>query len=164
LLPRRFAVVVVLLSLAAACFSGPKSDHPVFVTVGSMGMVQGKPGDTVAVRLPLTVASGLHVNANPASSEDYIPLEISLRDSFGVRLEKAVYPKGKKWRLEGTTEDLLVYKGKFDVGASLIIDTDAEAGVHMVKGSLEYQACDDHVCFMPDSRPITIKVNVLPPH
>ena len=80
----------------------------------------------------------------------------------GLRAGAVIYPKGKTWRLEGTTENLLVYGGEFDVKIPLIIDHDASPGDRVVKGSVDFQACDNHVCFLPESAPISVTVKIQP--
>jgi uncharacterized protein len=142
--------------------AGPNGDRPVYLTVGKIEVKDVHAGDTAQVNIPVTVAKGFHVNANPASSEDYIPLEVTLNDSSGLKLGSPVYPKGKKWRLEGTTEDLLVYSGTMEIRVPVVVSRETEPGAHVVAGLIDYQACNNQVCFMPESRPISITLNVVP--
>lgn len=144
--------------------SAAKPENPVRLTVGKIDAQAAIPGDTVFINIPVTVANGFHVNANPASSEDYIPLEVTLEDSTDFLPAQAIYPKGKKWRLEGTTEDLLVYSGQVTIRIPLIVKAEAKPGERVIKGSVDFQACDNQVCFMPESRPISLIVRVADKH
>jgi DsbC/DsbD-like thiol-disulfide interchange protein len=129
--------------------------------VGEIAAMSVQAGDSVLVKIPITVASGFHVNANPAASDDYIPMEVRFDSTSGIRAGAMIYPKGKTWRLQGTTENLLVYGGDFEVKVPLMIDRDAASGKRVIKGSVDFQACDNHVCFLPESQPIAVTLNIV---
>jgi hypothetical protein len=156
--PAPSAVILALL-LLTSLIAAPR-DNPVILTVGAVDTVSVAAGDTTWVAIPLKVARGYHVNANPASSEDYIPLEVVLPDTGLIRAGDPVYPKGKVWRLKGTAEDLWVYGGTVEIRVPLIVAREMPAQEVVLKGSVEFQACDDEVCFLPDSRPFHVNVVV----
>jgi hypothetical protein len=156
----RFAALLICLCWAFNV-SAVKPENPVMLTDKSITAPDAYAGDTLTVNVTLTVVHGYHVNANPAATEDYIPLEITLQDTLGLHAEKPLYPKGKKWRLEGTTEDLLVYDGDVNVKVPVVVDTQTKPGERVVKGSIDYQACNDQVCFMPETRLISVKIHIL---
>ncbi|MDD5089244.1 MAG: protein-disulfide reductase DsbD family protein, partial [bacterium] len=141
---------------ALTAFAKPREDNPVTLIALPTDTLVAAAGDTVLARIPLTVTAGYHVNANPAAREDYIPLEVKL-DSTDVALAFAPrYPNGRTHRLEDTTEDLLVYDGTVVVELPLVIRPDAAAGPHALRGTVEFQACDDRVCFFPEERPLRV--------
>ncbi|HEY3294757.1 MAG TPA: protein-disulfide reductase DsbD domain-containing protein [bacterium] len=156
-----------VLILFAAMFAwsllafGKPPEPPVTLLIGSVPAAKVHPGDTLVVTIPITVARGYHVNANPAASDDYIPLEVKLDSTDGIRAGDAVYPKGTVWRLEGTTENLLVYGGDIMVKLRLAVSRSAAAGKRVMKGTLDFQACNNQVCFLPESRPLAVTVEVL---
>lgn len=154
----RSAFLITVL-LAAAAWAAPRVE-PVVLTTGRIDTVYAAPGDTVTAQLPLVVAKGYHVNANPASSEFYIPLEVLLPDSGAIQAGTPRYPAGKTWRLEGTDEDLLVYGGQFEIAVPLIVSPQTGPGEYAVRGTIEFQACDDRMCLMPDARPVALWVRV----
>lgn len=153
-------VFVLGCCLYAAALNAAPRVEPVVVTTGRVDTVYASPGDTVTAVLPLKVARGYHVNANPAASEFYLPLELLLPDSGLIQAGAPRYPAGKTWRLEGTEEDLLVYGGTVEIRVPLTIAAQAEPGDYVMRGTLEFQACDDRVCLMPDSRPVALWVRV----
>jgi thiol:disulfide interchange protein DsbD len=150
-------VMFFALSLFAA-----DRDLPVMLTVGSVSEVSGRAGDSLTVTIPLKVTHGYHVNANPAVDSLYIPLEVTFSDTSFADVGQPVYPKGKKWRLKGSDEDLLVYDGNVAINIPLVIPKDAQAGEYQLRGTIDYQACDDAVCFLPETRALSVKVHILP--
>jgi uncharacterized protein len=151
------------LLLTQVLFSAGPHDSPAVLTVGSVDAKPVAAGDSTRVRITLKIARGYHVNANPAASDFYIPLEVKLADSVGLHAGTTRYPKGKKWRLAGTDEDLLVYGGAVTVDVPVAVVKEAKIGEQMLSGSVDFQACTDELCLMPDSLRFTIKVVVQKP-
>jgi len=159
---RGVAGVLVFLLIATLTSLAADRDLPVMVTVGSVSEVRAHAGDSVNVTIPLKVTRGYHVNANPAANDLYIPLEIVFADTSFASVGKPLYPKGKKWRLKGSDEDLLVYDGKVKIAIPLVIPASAAPGEYSLHGTIDYQACDDAVCFMPESRAVNVKITLEP--
>jgi hypothetical protein len=157
---RALMFCAAFLFLAQVLFSAGPHDSPAVLTVGSVDAKPVAAGDSTRVRIILKIARGYHVNANPAASDFYIPLEVKLADTAGIRIGATHYPKGKKWRLAGTDEDLLVYGGAVTVDVPVAIAKDAKIGEQMLSGSVDFQACTDEMCLMPDSLPLRIKIVV----
>jgi hypothetical protein len=95
------------------------------------------------------VASGFHVQANPAADEFLIPLTVKLVPGPGLKVGDPKYPAPEKYRLHGTDVDLLTYSGTFSVGVPLNVTADARAGAVTLSGSVRYQACDRRSCKPP---------------
>ena len=153
--------MVLMFCVTCAVVNGKPPANPVMLRIGEIQTLDVKPGDSAEVKVPITVVQGYHVNANPAASDDYIPIEVRLDSTGGITRKAAIYPKGKAWHLEGTTEKLIVYSGNVEVKIPLIVDRSMKPGKMIIKGAVDFQACDNHVCFMPDSLPIAVTVNVI---
>jgi uncharacterized protein len=160
---RALAYGAALLLFAQLSFSAGPPDSPAVLTVGNVDAKPTTAGDSTHVRITLSIARGYHVNANPAASDFYIPLDVKLSDSGGIHAGAPRYPKGKKWRLAGTDEDLLVYGDAVTVDILLTIAKDATLGEQVLKGSVDFQACTNEMCLMPDALPFTIKIVVNKP-
>ena len=79
------------------------------VAIGKIVAVSLALGVSCAVEIPVAVADGYHVQANPASGEFLIPLELKLGSTTDLECGLPQYPPAEKFRLLGTTEDLLTY-------------------------------------------------------
>jgi len=154
-----FSLAMLLLA-ALTANAQPKEETPVALFVLPADKVTASAGDTVIARVPLRVTAGYHVNANPAASEDYIPLEVRLDSADVAHALPPRYPKGQTHRLEDTTEDLLVYDGDVVIEVPLVISPDARAGMQALRGRVEFQACDERVCFFPEERPLRVMLLV----
>jgi len=131
------------------------------IMVGKIEPVVVRQGETAWATIPIIVAPGLHVNANPAASEMYIPLEIILGQARGVHAGAPDYPPGVKWQLEGGEDTLLVYGGQIEIRVPITAEPKAKRGTRELRGTIEYQACDDRMCLLPASRPIVVPVKVV---
>ena len=78
---------VMLCLCAVVVVAAPPDKAATVLKVGHIEIPALRAGDSVSVAIPLSITRGYHVNANPAASEDYIPLEIVLTDSAGVQVE-----------------------------------------------------------------------------
>jgi hypothetical protein len=154
-------LILLALTTALTLFAADR-DLPVMLTVGSISEVRGRAGDSLTVTIPLKVTRGYHVNANPAANDLYIPLEVTFADTSFAEIGQPCYPKGRMWQLRGIEEALLVYSGKVKIRVPLRIPKDVSAGEYALEGTIDYQACDDEVCFMPESRAVSIPLRVTP--
>lgn len=129
----------------------------VIVSVGEIPTITVRPGTSSSVVMPIVIADGYHVQANPASDEFLIPLELELQLEQTDTLVslKVSYPKPGTFRLEGTTEDLLTYHGSIGIEVSIRALAQAREGKRLFKGTLSYQACDSKRCLFPDSVPVS---------
>ncbi len=114
------------------------------------------PGKTSSVALHFRVAPGFHINSHAPKDEFLIPTALSFPEGSGVRLENASYPAGAEFVLPADPDTKLnVYTGDFTIQTKLV----AEAGDHLVKAKLRYQACDKTACMPPKT--ITVPIDVV---
>jgi len=138
------------------------SPRPPVVTVNRPELLL-VPGRTAEARLRVTVASGFHVQANPASRRSLLPTKLELAADAAVRPERIVYPSGVPLRLKGSSSDLSTYEGSFDIRVSLAASRRAKPGRAAIRGKLRYQACDARVCLAPSSVPVEVGVVIRDP-
>jgi thiol:disulfide interchange protein DsbD len=136
------AGVLFVVSLTAA-------SPPAVVTVGPDAPVAAYQGIQIEIPIAIKVAPGLHVQANPASRPELIPLSIKIDDARGLKVGRPLYPAGRAYRIEGSEDAISVYEGSFDVGLPVDVPSDASMGNRVLKGSIRFQACDDRRCYPP---------------
>ncbi|OFV99734.1 MAG: hypothetical protein A3F68_02415 [Acidobacteria bacterium RIFCSPLOWO2_12_FULL_54_10] len=93
--------------------------------------------------------------------EGYIPIDFALDASPNFKILPAAYPKSKVLFLEAIDEKVPVYEGKFRITQDVILAGSRElqallAGSKQIKitGKLRYQACDDKICYLPQTLPM----------
>jgi DsbC/DsbD-like thiol-disulfide interchange protein len=119
-------------------------------------------GSTVRTAVVAEVASGYHINDHVPSLDYLIPTELKLDVVEPLSLASTVYPKGSPEKFSFLDTPISVYQGKLLVGATVKVAADAKPGDYNLKGTLKYQACNDHACLPPTSLPLGLTVKVVP--
>ena len=138
--------------------------HLRVLTSASNGRVRS--GQRISLVLDMQLGPRLHVYA-PGVKSDYIPIEWSMKESPAVTVHAATYPSSKMLRLKAIKETVPVYQGTFRLVRDVTVarDTtlkpllDAE-GKLTIEGALKYQACDDKLCYPPETVPVRWSLQV----
>lgn len=122
------------------------------------------PGETFKVAVRLGIASGWHINANPASDELLIPTSLEIAEAPGLfHVLDIVYPEPQMARLGFSESDVATYSESALIGALVQADAALKPGPYKLKGTLTWQACNDVSCLPPESRTLEIEVVVVGP-
>lgn len=153
--PPLFALtaLLVLSFVHAAAAQGPKVSYTATADLSEVA-----PGKTVRAVLSFELTEGFHVNGNKPLGEFYIPTVLTVDAPEGFRVLDTVYPKHVLFESAG--EKLAVYGHAFNVGVVLEAGADVAPGEHPITGSLRYQACNDTMCFPPETIPVEFPINV----
>ncbi|MCI0403384.1 MAG: protein-disulfide reductase DsbD N-terminal domain-containing protein [Acidobacteria bacterium] len=156
------------MSVAAlAVFSAAQSEFnpkPPEVTATPVGRVFVAPGTAANVPLKFRLSHGYHINSNIPRSELLIPTVLTLEPSSPQVRIRLTYPKGEDVAFDFEPgRKLSVYEGEFVITARIRAARTAKPGVHTVRGTLKYQACNDRACFPPKSMPVEFDVEVAKP-
>jgi DsbC/DsbD-like thiol-disulfide interchange protein len=101
----------------------------------------------------------IHVYA-PAEKEA-IPIALTLSPEDGVKAASPVFPAAEKFFFAPLKLTQLVYSKPFRITQDVTVSPAAAqrvrqtGGTLVVKGTLRYQACDDKVCYVPKSVPLS---------
>lgn len=134
---------------------------PADVVRAEIPNVEMKAGGSADASVKLTIASGYHVNANPATASYLIPTELTVEPSEGITPNKPVYPASTKRKFTFSPDQMLdVYEGEATIKLSLNVAANAKKGAHTVKGKLRIQPCDEQSCFPPKNIEVSIPVTV----
>ena len=146
--------------LVAALFSqliapAPKPGHATIAV--SPGEVSGAAGAKLALFVDVTPKPNIHVYA--PGSKDYIPITVKLNAPPEIKAGKLAYPKSEMMTF--ADEKVPVFQKPFRLTQDVTIDKSAKAGSTVtMTGTVNYQACDDRVCYPPESAPIAWTVLV----
>jgi len=127
-------IAPLVLALLAASAAGP----PVVVTVTASRVILS-PGERAELEVVATIGEGFRIQANPASQPFLVPALLEIEEDARVDVGSPEYPPGRPYRLQGTSEDLLVLEGR-----------------------LRYQARNEQVCLRPSSAPVRVPVSIRP--
>lgn len=117
------------------------------------------PGARVSLRLDVAPKPKMHVYS--PEQKDYIPISLRIEKNAAIKVQPAVFPKAEKYLFKALDETQLVYSKPFQIVQPVSIAPSAKAGTSVVvTGTIEYQACDESVCYRPVSVPVTWTLRV----
>lgn len=157
--------LAVLLAAATLAAQQPRT-RPVLLEVTShVSPEQVNVGDRFAVTLELAPAPKMHVYA--PTVVNYKPIALTVRAQPGLLVRSVSYPPPEKYFYAPLKETIDVYQKPFQVVQELALDGSppgraALKGVSTltIQGTLNYQACDDKICYPPRTVPMTWTVAI----
>jgi thioredoxin:protein disulfide reductase len=121
------------------------------------------PGTTVRVALAVKLPDkSLHVQSDRPRDPSFIPTVFSIEPPAGVTVDAVAYPPSSELKQEGLDQPLDVFPSEFAIGAQLKIAGSVAPGSLIVPGRLRYQACDDKLCYPPQTAPVEFALQVVP--
>jgi peroxiredoxin len=126
------------------------------------------PGNLVTLTAEVQLPPDMHVYA--PGTKGYKPIKLSIEPLSDFALKQASYPTAKILYLPAIKERVPVFEGTFKIRQELKANsaTDfsgalgADGKQVTVKGTLEYQACDSKICFLPASVPVEWHLQIVP--
>ncbi len=133
----------------------PKPGHATIAA--SPAGVSGSAGAKLSLFVDVTPKPGIHVYA--PGSKDYIPITVKLNPQAEIKSGKVAYPKSEM--MSFADEKVPVFQKPFRLTQDVTLDKSAKSGSTLtVAGTVSYQACDDRVCYPPESAPVSWTVLV----
>jgi len=125
------------------------------------------PGTHFSAVVDATPAARVHVYAPGVNG--YKHAALSVEGQPGLLVRDAQYPKSEDYFFKPLGEHVAVYQRRFRIVQDLEVDPAPAAAAALssradltIHGAFEYQACDDKVCFNPQSVPLTWTIAVKP--
>ena len=103
-------------------------------------------GANFSIVLDITPAPRVHVYAPEVLS--YKPVTLTVRPQPGLVVEDAHYPKSENYFFAPLKETVPVYSEGFRIVQDILLKGRSELNID---GTLSYQACDDRICFLPQT-------------
>jgi DsbC/DsbD-like thiol-disulfide interchange protein len=148
------------VDVQATKISSPQVEITSFVTDRAVA-----PGTQFSLVLDVRPARGVHVYAPDVTG--YKPIALSVEAQPGVVARRAQYPVAEDYHFKPLNEHVKVYQRPFRIVQDVVIDASPQGQAALndmtsltIKGALNYQACDDKVCFTPQSVPLTWTVTL----
>ena len=164
----RNTVASILVSRGATPY-GPaltvETPHLAVTAAVSDGVVA--PGERVSLVFDVTPRPGIHVYA--PGKHTYHVVRVTLDPQIWLRAHPTRYPASEIYHFKPLDERVEVYQHAFRLVQDVTILASPEvqkwlAGQSSVKitGRLEYQACDDKLCYSPQTVPVSWTVPLRP--
>ena len=119
--------------------------------------------------LVLDVKPAPHVHVYAPGVTGYKPIGLTLTAQPGLLIRESTFPRPEDFYFKPLNEHVRVYQRPFRIVQDVAIDA-SPGGMRAlnghdrltIAGTLMYQACDDKVCFTPQSIPLTWTVALKP--
>ena len=115
----------------------------------------------------MSASAGVHVYAPGVTG--YKPIALSVETQPGLVTRGAQYPPSEDYHFKPLNEHVQVYQRPFRIVQDVLIDPSPQGLAALkdvssltINGVLNYQACDDTLCFTPQSVPLTWTVTLRP--
>ena len=94
----------------------------------------------------------MHVYA--PGEKDAIAVELTVDPNPAFNVGKAIFPPAQKYFFAPLKLTQLVYSKPFRITQPITVIRPPANGTLAITGTLQYQACDDAVCYVPKSVPV----------
>jgi DsbC/DsbD-like thiol-disulfide interchange protein len=146
---------LIVAAVAQLITPAPKPGHAVITPTPAE--VSGTAGGKLALFVDVAPKPGIHVYA--PGSNDYIPITVKLNAQPQLKAGKVAYPKSELMTF--ADEKVPVFEKPFRLTQDVTLDKSLKPGTTVtVAGTVHYQACDDRVCYPPESAPVSWTVQV----
>jgi hypothetical protein len=137
------------------------------LTVGQSDRV-AVPGNLVTLTAEVRLPPDVHVYA--PGTKGYKTVKLSIDPLPDFELRQPSFPSAKILYLPAIKERVPVFEGAFRIRQELKVNSMAEFSAALgadgkkvtVKGTLEYQACDSKICFLPATVPVEWQLQIVP--
>ena len=162
----RYTAATILSTLGAGGGDGAMSANtPHMAMTASISDTVAAPGSRVSISVAVTPKPGMHLYA--PGKHDYQVVQLTIDAQPWLRPQPTVYPPSEIYHFKPLNEKVEVFLKPFRLRRDLTLLATPEAQTLlgsmttvMITGALEYQACDDKVCFNPTRVPISFSVSL----
>jgi peroxiredoxin len=124
-------------------------------------------GTHFSIVLDVSPNQSVHIYA--PGVHGYQPISLTIEPQTGLVVRSAEYPHAEDYHFKPLNEHVSVYQHPFRIVQDVMIDPSPAGQAALkdhpamtIKGVLNYQACDESVCFLPRSVPLTWTVALQP--
>ena len=117
------------------------------------------PGSSLTLYADVTPYPAIHIYAEGA--REFTPVTLRVTPTGVVTPGKVVYPKPDVANAPGSTEAVPAYRKTFRIAVPITVKATAKRGETLtVGGAVNYQACDDRLCYPVTAAPVTWTLTV----
>ena len=164
----RYTAAAILSTLGSSgAAAGMTAATPHLTVSASVTDATVAPGERLSILVDVTPRPGIHVYA--PGKHDYQVVRLTLAPQPWLRVHAPAYPRSEIYHFKPLDERVEVYMKPFRLRTDVTIlatpDVQKLLGAMTsitITGELEYQACDDKVCFNPARVPVSLTLAMTP--
>jgi DsbC/DsbD-like thiol-disulfide interchange protein len=126
----------------------------------SASTISAAPGASATLFVDVAPKPGMHVYA--PDQKEYIPIALTLTAAEAFRATPPRFPVSEKLFFAPLNETQRVYSKPFRIVQPVTLARAVAAAAITIAGTVRYQACDDAICYVPQSVPISWTITVAP--
>jgi hypothetical protein len=162
----RYTAATILSTLGTGLAGSPMTANTPHLTVtASISDTTAAPGERLAITIDVTPKPGMHLYA--PGKHTYQVIQLTLDPQPWLRPQATVYPSPEIYHFKPLNERVEVFMKPFRLRRDLTLLATPEAQKLLgtmttatIAGALEYQACDDKLCFNPARVPVSFVVTL----
>ena len=159
---RTTAKTVLMTLFAAGEGSGPRVEADVepqfkLTVMPTQDSVSG--GQTISLVADIELYDKVHLYA-PGSS--YRAIDIKIADNPALQQGDLSLPEPEMIYLEPIDETVPVYHGNVRISREVAVSPLYRGETIRIAATLEYQTCDDELCYLPDQMPLEFELTMTP--
>ena len=165
IVPVVIAVICGARLLAQSSPAPQRTDTMHLTMLASISENEVAPGQKLSVALDITPKKLMHVYA--PGKHDYQVISVKLDPQPWMRVQPTTYPPSEIYHFKELDEKVETYGKPFTLVQGVTILSTPEAKKLLaasptvtISGRLEYQACDDRVCYAPKRVPLSFVLSV----
>jgi DsbC/DsbD-like thiol-disulfide interchange protein len=116
------------------------------------------PGERLSLYVDVSPKPKMHVYA-PDQTE-YIPIELKVNPATSFKAQVIQYPAAEQFFFAPLKETQRVYSKPFRITLPIVLAQNAASAPLTIKGIVRYQACDDAICYLPQTVGVSWKITV----
>ncbi len=127
-------------------------------------------GTRFSIAVEVRPNENMHVYAPGAEANGYRVIGLELAPSDMYRMEPVEYPDSEIYYFAPLDEYVPVFQESFTLLQEIVMDGSAETEAALaemdtmtISGFLNYQACDDAICYLPQSVPVSFVLDAESP-
>jgi thioredoxin:protein disulfide reductase len=161
----RLTLRLVLLSTLLAlpvnflATASPQSAPNISVN-GSLSSKKVARGRTVSGTIVMDVPSGFHTHSNRPLEKFLIATQLQVEAPGGIKVGPVIYPRPLLRSLKFSKNKVSVFEGRTPMRFSATISRNFSGNSAELKVRLRYQSCNDDTCFPPQTREVSLWVNI----
>lgn len=160
ILPGSILILLIILLTKINIFGQNVSPESVVDVSSNSTIKKNKAGTEISSEIILSIKDSWHINANIPLEESLTPTVVKFDQSKDFAVQNIKYPPAKMVKLPFSNSELALYKTQAKIKVVLLVDKKFTGKKLNIKGTLQYQPCNDETCLFPVNKPFSMDVKL----
>lgn len=157
----QLALTTALLLVPASLLATPAPQSAPNIPVnGSLASNKTQRGRTVRGTIVMEIPFGYHVHSNRPLERFLIATQLQIEAPKGIRAGPIRYPRPLLRSLKFSKSKVSVFEGRATMRFNVTVPRNFTENSAELKARLRFQSCNDELCFPPQTREVSMWLNV----